>query len=191
LSDLLSTAVVPTVVSLIVTLAVNGVLGPWREAALARRRFRERLLSIALAAARIDQDRAPVGFDQASRAALVSEQHRVFEQLDAHTMELIDDLASAAGTYRWFLRDMIVNYAGAVRGAAISQRHQAEKARIVLELTRPLLEVVDGPLWRPIRKMRAIFALNDILKKYTGTDVVPAHVRKQKPAVSPRTDGAA
>jgi hypothetical protein len=90
------------------------------------------------------------------RERLVGERERWWQQIDDATRWLIDNVATYAGS--WPMRQLIempVTYAHHVRMVVLSEREEASKLELLLELTVPVQRQYFGWFWSRARHIVA------------------------------------
>jgi hypothetical protein len=176
-------------VGVFVEFAVKPRLEARKERILAahrdRQRLHERLMTIGIAAARLNHDRLPRDMRAEVRQALRGEDQRALATIDEQTRELVDELGHAAGTFAWRIKDLVIGYAALVRGWSLSERTAAEKGRLITELTAPMMGYLAGSGWLPVRRGRYLREVCALVEEHTGTN--PVLTRRNAP---PRADAA-
>jgi hypothetical protein len=148
------------------------IIGYWRK----RHTFDSYLLKMLVISGRWSELKEPAEVSDDFRRKLSGEMDRDFGQIDDMTRELFDDIGSYALTYvgmklpyiKRSIPDMIADYIYIVRGIAISDRAQHTKAEIIRELTEPTFNYLFGNRKHPVRRMRALFRLPQVLDKYSA-----------------------
>ena len=132
----------------------------WRD------ELQRQMFAIAVNAVRLQDLHADPDIEFEVRQRLLAEEDRAFEIVEATTIKLVDSLAEAAGTYRWKVRDLVVQYGNQARGITLSQRTRKEKGRILVELTTPLLDGLFGSPWRPDKRVRGFRSAEALLRQH-------------------------
>jgi len=169
------------------------IIGYWRK----RHTFDSYLLKMLVISGRWSEFKEQTEVPDDFRRKLSGEMDRDFGQIDDMTRELFDDIGSYALTYvgvklpyiNRSIPDMIADYIYIVRGIVISDRAQRAKAQMIRELTEPAFNFLFGSRKHPVRRMRALFRLPQVLDKYSAT--AGQVIRTESPETESGTDAAA
>ncbi|MEW9527845.1 hypothetical protein [Microbispora sp. NPDC049125] len=166
----LESLLVPTAVSLVVTLGIEYAAKPRLEArkerileaVRTRRELLARLAVIGMAATAAAME-MPAGVSEAVLKKLRAERARQFERLEAEVRQLVDDAGRYLATFTGPARALVADYLFVQLGVLLSGRSRSEQCARVLELTKQMAVVLDGPRWRFWVRLKAWFALSRTL----------------------------
>jgi hypothetical protein len=176
-----STILISAATSGFVTLAIEWLAKPRLEARKerilaahrARRQLSEAMLTIGVAAARLNRQRLPSDMPVEQRRSLLADEQRAADSIDRLTLDLVERLGEFAGTYAWHGRDLVIKYVSVMRGVVLSSRSRAEKAQIVIECTSPMATFLFGSGLRPVGRIKSLFKVQGLLARHGGeTDAV-------------------
>lgn len=179
--SLVVTVLVSASVSGVVALAIEYVAKPRLEARkeelLELHRRRRELNAILLRLTTLSAMWAPYIAMRAS--VLDSEIDRARGQIDEMTRKMWDDIEWYAGTFagvappgRPSPRDIVIQYILGARAIYLSDIPEADKFRILGEISEPLQVTLAGRL--SIKRLRALAKLPEVLDKYVPPGVLRA-----------------
>jgi hypothetical protein len=166
--DTVWTITVAAATALVTTTATGFIAAPRLEARkkrlgevhTARDTFGAHMLRIMPACGQLQTIQLPTDEDPdwtpVLRERLAGERERWWRQIDDATRWLIDNVATYAGS--WPMRHLIempVTYAHHVRMVVLSEREEAAKLELLLELTVPVQRQYFGWLWSRVRHIVA------------------------------------
>jgi hypothetical protein len=185
--DTASTILVAAATALVTTTATGLVVTPRMEARkkrlgevhAARDAFGAHMLRIIAACGQLQNIQLPPADDPdwtpVLRERLAGERERWWQQIDDATRWLIDNVVTYAGS--WPLRPLIempITYASHARLVVLSEREEATKLELLLELTVPVQRQYFGWPWSRASHIvadRRAFA--ETLARITGESVAP------------------
>lgn len=154
------TLLVAAVTAVVTTLAVGLLVSPRMEARkkrlgevhTARDTFSVTMTRIISACALLQRMQLPPadeeGWTPVMRERLAGERTRWLQQLDDATLWLIDNVMTYAGSYLMSHHGRFaVDYAGHARAVMLSERAEATKVELLLELTAPVQRQFFGWPW--------------------------------------------
>jgi hypothetical protein len=143
-----------------------------------RRKFESNLLRLRVASGMWAHYEYPPNVSREAKGTIDGERERAFQRIGDVTQELVDDLGFYALTYvgvriprlNTTVPEMISRYAFAVRGVYLSKRTFKAKAQIIEELTIPIYAYLFGSKWYPVRRVKAMLEIPNVLDKYAPLD---------------------
>ncbi|GIH21350.1 hypothetical protein Raf01_95220 [Rugosimonospora africana] len=176
-SDTVHTVAVAALTSGIVALVIEYAAKPWLEVRKerildrlrARDDLRKKLLNIVMLAKMLDHDRLPSAIPATARSRMLAQQERFYQQLVAEVEQLMPAMTSGAITYVSPIISRLYSYAGIINGIMLSERTRAEKGRVVVEATEPLLSYLSSRWFRPIQRLRSWFKVDAFLRGDAGS----------------------
>ncbi|WP_203924734.1 hypothetical protein [Rugosimonospora africana] len=100
---------------------------------------------------------------------MLAQQERFYQQLVAEVEQLMPAMTSGAITYVSPIISRLYSYAGIINGIMLSERTRAEKGRVVVEATEPLLSYLSSRWFRPIQRLRSWFKVDAFLRGDAGS----------------------
>ncbi|GAA3129139.1 hypothetical protein JOF29_007321 [Kribbella aluminosa] len=169
--------------AIIVTLAIEYLAKPRLEARKERIlgviRTRQEVLAVITKlsiVAKMYGDDLPATAPLDLQRRVKVERDRLYKVLEDQSRHLMDDVARYAGVYRGPLRDILIEYTGAVHGVMLSMRPRQRKAAHLAQLGKPIATAPEvPPRWQVRALVRMVLALRQVQHMVaTIEDEIPA-----------------
>lgn len=200
-----STVVTAGVVSAVVSIFFEWVAKPRMDARKERilndirnrRKFENNLLRLEVASRMWAQFKYPLNATRQTKEAIDAERQRTYQQIDNTTKEMVDDVGFYALTYlgvrirplKTPVPEMIGRYVHCVRGVYLSNRTYTTKAKIIHRLTEPVRIFLFGGKLHWLRRVNALFEMQNLLDEYAPLDDSEAALAAEKETPpGPRND---
>lgn len=150
--------------AVIVTLAIEYLAKPRLEVrkerlqhvARTRRELIASIVDLSLAAAFLVEE-IPKDLRPELRDALRTERRRRYENMRELTQTLFDNAGKYGAAYMGPPQALLIDYLLCIQGTVLSMRTQAQKAKIVKDLSTPMVTMLaPGGIWRLPAVVRAI-----------------------------------
>jgi hypothetical protein len=199
MSTFVTTVVTSALVSGGVTVVLDWIARPIMDARKERflenyrnrRNFESNLLKLRVMSGMWAKFEQPPDATADQKERLDGEMDRAFEQIDAMSKDMLDNLGSFALTFHGMklpvlnttIPELVARYVYLVRGICLSDKPLPAKARIIEEATVPIHTWLFGGKRYYRLRFKALMELPGILDKYTSGD--PRNSNRLLPNTNP------